>query len=312
AMPWAGGGCGEASLFSVSTWDPMGVRFMLDLHNKPVTIGLCHEQKGVFDITHWGEKPPWDAFRKRLQEHLHRPVRFENFEPFQIGFHLDQTGRIDFALLNAADYVKMTEEGTAGKILAISQRRLRQGVIVANAKSDIQSPADLKGRNFAFGPKNDPVLHLAALSYLQANGVDAKDLRSPVLGGLQHHISSKEAAKQIAYVLGTDAGVVEAEDYDAWPETGGRWFPLPETFSKDQFRVLGRTEKVVAETIGEGPFLVGEHVDDELVQAMRAFLIEADRKNRRALNDLGFSGFRAAPADADHEIRKLAATAPTG
>lgn len=303
------GGCADTRLFSASTWDPAGVRFMLDAHNKPITIGLCYEHKGIFDVSRWGQKTPWDTFRKRLQEQLHRPVRFENLEPFQIAFHLTDTGNIDFALLNAADYVEMTKEGTSGRILAISQRRIRRGVVIAKAKSEIQSLGDLKGRRFAFGPKNDAVLHRAALSYLEANGMAASEIKTLLPGQLQHHFSSTEVAKEIAYGVGTDAGVVEAADFDSWPETGGRWFPLPVTFSKDQFNVLGRTPEVVVETIGEGPFLVGDHVDEGIVSAMRTFLLEADTKHRRALDDLGFAKFRAAPADADGEIRKLAAAA---
>ena len=132
-IAWWVGGCEEARLFSASTWDPEGIRFKLDARNEPITIGLCYEQKGLFDVSSWGQKTPWDAFRKRLQEHLRRPVRFENFKPFQIAFHLTDTGNIDFALVNADDYIEMTEESTAGKILAISQRRIRQGIIVANA-----------------------------------------------------------------------------------------------------------------------------------------------------------------------------------
>ncbi len=302
-------GCADSPLFSASTWDPLGLRWKLGPPKEALRIGICCQYTGVFDVRNWGKKTPWDNLRRDLENHLGRPVEIETLKPFQIAFHLDETGELDFGLVSAADYLEMIKEGPAGQVLAASVGRVRQGVIVARAGSDITSLSDLKGKFFAFGPLGDPVLATATLAYLEANGVPASELKSILPGQHQHHISSREAAKEVAYLFGTDAGVIEADEFDAYPETGGRWFPPPLTFSKDQFRELGRTEPVKIETIGAGPFLAGKHTDPELVQRMREFLLAANKEHPAALTSLGFSAFRSFEGDPLREIEQLAATA---
>lgn len=301
-------GCGDRSLFSASIWDPFGLRWRLGPHNEPLRIGLCYEYQGVFDIRNWGKTPPWEELRRDLEEQFQRPVDMENLEPFQIAFHLGEGGGLDFALVGAADYLEMTQQGPVGKVLAISKARQRQGVIVASAKSDLTELANLRGKQFAFGPKGDPVLHHATLAYLESNGVPASELRGLIPGQLQHHLSSREAAKEVAYLVGTSAGVIEAEEFDAYPETGGRWFPPPATFSKDLFRVLGRTEPYKVETMPEGPFLASEHVDAQLAEQMRKLLINLHDEHSAAVYALGFSRFTEVTGDPAAEIKRLAAS----
>ena len=302
-------GCSGSRLFSASTWDPLGLRWHLGPHKEPLRIGLCYENEGIFDIRNWGKKAPWDDLRRDLEDHFQRPVEIQNLTPFQIAFHLDDTGELDFALVGAADYLEMTQEGPVGKMLAVSVGLVRQGVIIARAGADISELADLKGRFFAFGPKDDPVLADATLACLEAAGVPPSELKSLLPGRHQHHISSREAAKEVAYLIGTDAGVIEAAEFDAYADTGGHWFPPPVTFSKDQFRVLGRTEPVRVETIGEGPFLAGKHTDAELVEKMREFLLSAAAKHAAGVTSLGFSAFNDVPDDPTEKIKQLAASA---
>ena len=136
-------------------------------------------------------------------------------------------------------------------------------MVVARASSSIKQTADLEGRRFAFGPKNDPVLHQAAADVLAEAGVAVSALKTLIPGQLQFHISSREAAKEVAYgITGTEAGIIEAGEFDDYPETGGRWIPFLETFSKDQFRVLGRTPATRVETMGEGPLIAGQQTAD--------------------------------------------------
>jgi hypothetical protein len=167
----------------------------------------------------------------------------------------------------------------------------------------------LTGNFFAFGPKNDPVLTEATLAYLEAAGVPGSELKSLLPGRHQHHLSSREAAKEVAYLIGTDAGVIEAAEFDAYPETGGRWFPPPVTFSKDQFRELGRTESVRVEAIPPGPFLAGKQTDPELVEKMRRFLLNVHEKHPSAVRSLGFASFHEVPADPTDTLRQMAASA---
>ena len=303
-------GCGESSLFSASIWDPLGLTRAFGAHAKPVRIGLAHEYGGIFDIRSWGKKAPWDALVSELSEHLGRPVVVENLKPFQIEFHLRETGRLQFALISADDYLSISKEQPLGKVLAFSEAYSRQGVVVARASSSIKQTADLKGGRFAFGPKNDPVLHQAAADVLAEAGVAVSELKTLIPGQLQFHISSREAAKEIAYgITGTEAGVIEAGEFDAYPETGGRWIPFLETFSKDQFRVLGRTPATRVETMGEGPLIAGQQTEPELAEKVRDFLLSAEKEHPEVVRSLGFARFRPAPPDPAGEIQRLAAAA---
>lgn len=299
------GGCGENKLFSESIWDPFGLTQGFGPHAEPVRIGLSHERSGIFDVRRWGKKAPWDPLARELSAHLGRPVKIENLQPFQIEFHLRETGRLQFALITADEYLEITKPGLVGEVLALSEARTRQGVIVANAKSDIDEIADLKGRRFAFGPQRDAVLHEGTVALLADRGVSTSDLATLIPGLLQFHISSREAAKEIAYGL-TNAGVIEADEFDAYPPTGGRWIPFVETFSKDQFRELARTSAVREETMGEGPFLASQRTDRELAQRVRAFLLSAQTEHPQVVRSLGFARFRPAPADPTNEIKRLA------
>jgi ABC-type phosphate/phosphonate transport system substrate-binding protein len=131
-----------------------------------------------------------------------------------------------------------------------------------------------------------------------------------VPGLLQFHHSSREAAKEVAYGM-TGAGVIEAAEFDAYPDTGGKWIPFAETFSKDQFRELGRTPQVREDTMGEGPFVAGDQTDRETVDKVRRFLLSAETDSPQVVRSLGFARFRPAPADPMDEIKRLAkATSP--
>jgi ABC-type phosphate/phosphonate transport system substrate-binding protein len=290
-------GCSQSPLFSASIWDPFGLTRGFGLHDEPLRIGLSHEHGGIFDVRSWGKKVPWDALVRDLSTHVGRPVVVENYQPFQIGLHLRDTGRLHFALVGADDFLAMTKEEPVGKVVALSEARVRQGVIVARAKSSIEKISDLQGKWFAFGPKDDPVLHQATAAFLADAGMPSSEMGTLIPGLPQFHISSREAAKEIAYGLGTEAGVIEAAEFDAYPQTGGRWIPFVETFSKDQFRVLGRTPPTRVDTMAEGPLIASDQTDADLVEKVRDFLLSADTEHPQVVESLGFARFRPAPAD---------------
>jgi ABC-type phosphate/phosphonate transport system substrate-binding protein len=241
-----------------------------------------------------------------MERAVNAPVQVHDLKLFQAAAHL-QSGRLDFALLGAADYVALTRGfGESGHIIALSEVLVRQGVIVARAETEVKSLADIRGRRFAFGPPADPVLDVAAREALeQANAPGDQANRGfrdePLLP--MHYPSSKEAARQIAYGGGAVVGVVEKSEYDAYPETGGN--RLSGTVAQDNFRVLGITREVRADTIAEGPLLASVHADRELVSQVARFLLDSD-ETQDVLKFMGLSRFRAPPANVRDEIERLA------
>lgn len=266
----------------------------------PVRVAIVADARGIFDPQQWARRmrpPPWTSLSEELAECLRRPVQIETLEPDQIAFHLE-SGRLHFAFVSAEALEQMTESAPDYRIIAVSQARRRQGVIVARAGSGVKSIADLKGRRFAFGPRGDDIMDRATVEALEAGGVRLADLSReilPIPGLYQHHISSFEAAKEVAFGLGTDAGVVEAAEFDAYPATGGKlglWGPR---FSKDMFVELGRTREVVTPTIDGGSFIAAHWVSPDLVAAVRRFLLDADECHPQVTRGLGLAQFRPAP-----------------
>lgn len=308
------GGCGGET-FSKSVWDPFNVRPLFFGGAKPVRIGIVAEQEkaSVLNPVSWLRlgRTPWMSLENKLSGQLQRPVVVENLKPFQIAAHL-KSGRIQFAWLPAADYLELVKDGDLGKVLVLSQGGQRRGLIITSARSKIATVAEIKQRRFAFGPKDDPVLHRGALQALENGGVSQDDLARevlPVPGSLQYHISSQEAAKEVIYGLDigdlrTAAGVIEETEYMSYPETGGRLLPLPR-FSKDQFRILARTEPVRVRTIADGPVLAGDDTDAELVATMTEFMLAASQKHKRVLRDLGVAKFHAPPRSSLARLAKL-------
>jgi ABC-type phosphate/phosphonate transport system substrate-binding protein len=313
-------GCQQQQSFSTSIWNPLGLEVPFTLVKKPVRIGVVAQKKGLLSPENWlpvRPAPPYAGLREALAGHLGCGVQIEEFAPFQIAAHL-QSGRLQYALVSESDHAAMLDElkaqevlpdtptpsdaapaeppeGPAWTVIATGEVLVRRGLIVASAKSEIQSISQIAGKRFAFGPKGDAVLDAGAMRALEAGGVGkeaiAKELLPiiPNLDFLQYHISSSEAAKEVVYGIGTPAGVIEESEYEAYPATGGRLLPL--RFAKDNFRILGRTEPVRSETSMAGPFLASRDADPQVTEKVAQFLASAAATHQRAMHAVGLARF---------------------
>jgi len=302
-------GC-EQKQEDVSIFNPFGFKMPFGLNEEPVRIGIATKSQGILDPKSWdllNVGSPWNPLRDAMQKKLKRPVQIEPMKPFQIAANL-KSGRLDFGFMSQEDYtLSSADVGAFGNVLAVSELANRQGLIVANANSDVMSIPEISGKRFAFGPQGDPVLDVAAKEALQAAGLPIESIAKELVGlskdtlisinSSQHHISSNEVAYEVAYLIGTDAGVIEASDYEQWPEKGGNL--LLRTFSKDQFRVLGKTESVEINTIDQGPFVASTMTDPRLVDQVTGFLLAANDTNNRQLRTLGLARFKPAHKQSD-------------
>lgn len=304
-----------------SVFNPFNLKLPFLPHQDPVRIGIAADTKGVFDPETWdllGMGSPWNPLAKELEKSLNRPVQIERLQPFQVAAQV-QTGRLDFGLVGASDYLALSDEfGDLGEIVAVSDNAERKGLIVANARSDIHTIEDLRGKRFSFGPPGDPVLDMGAKKALEDAGLPVSELQKEVVAinkktlltvnSLQHHISANESAYEIAYGLGTHAGVIEADDYDRWPETGGSM--LLRTYAKDRFRILGATEEIKLDTMPEGPVIVSKETDPELRSKVSDFLLSAHARHRDALMAMGMERFRLPDSNVKTQMEQLAASNP--
>jgi len=298
-------GCTESKA-PVTIFNPDKRRPLFARSKPKIVIGLTDPGKGVFDTADWAfikHRAPWDPMARRLSLATGARIRFQLLTPFQIA-HLFQAQRCDFALVSAAEYQELNREGAPAHIIARAEPFRRQGILVADANSEIRSLEDLRGKAFAFGPRTDPVLFYKTLEVLDKAGISPSDLRQEIVltgfdGSLQHHRSSRQTAREVVYGLRAQAGVVEAAVFETYPPTGGRWFPLAYTFSKDQFIELARTDPVEAITLPDAVFVAADHVDDALVRRVQEFLVAAHVRAPDAIHALGFGRFSMPPMPRD-------------
>ncbi len=288
------GGCSTTELI----WNPFELETIIPFAGKPVHIAIADANSGIFDANDWAltkHQSPWNLLRQEISTDLLRTVTIEPLKPFQITAML-QSGRCQYAILSRADVAEHLASNQDVNILASGKVLSRQGVLVANAKSGITSLTALKKKQFAFGSRRDPVLFFDALRVLDEAGVSPSDIKQEFAitgfeGSLQNHISSREAAKEIVYRPGTPAGVIEATEYDAYPETGGIWLPILFTFSKDQFVELGRTDVIRTESIPDAVFVASALADKRTTDKIRRLLLSLHERNVEAVYSLGFSKF---------------------
>ncbi len=289
-------GCGTTDLI----WNPFELESLLPFTGKPIRIAIADADTGVFDTNQWAfikRESPWGALQRDISVGLLRPVKIEPLKPFQIAAML-KSGRCQYAIISQADVAKFQADGLELTVLARGKVLRRQGVLVAGARTGITSLADIKGKQFAFGPRRDPVLFFAALKKLDEAGVSPSDIQQEFAitgfeGALQNHISSREAAKEIVYRLGTPAGIIEASEYDAYPDTGGIWLPLLYTFSKNQFVELGRTDVIESESIPDAVFVACASAKKRVTEKVRRLLLSLHNRNVDAVHALGFARFES-------------------
>lgn len=232
------------------------------------------------------QNPPWNDLQRGLSEHLERPVQFASAKPFQIRSQLG-TGRLSFALVDVADYGEITSQDVSTLLLAgisAEGESTRVGLMITPANSKVEGTADISGKRFAFGPRLDPVLHVAALELLGSEGIAPDDLAIELTIPFGHYGNSVEIARALlmAKVFPIAAGVVQEADFHSWPEHGGNWLQP----SQDQFRVLGQTRPVP-----QLCWVASNKAEPALVARVKGFLLEQTESNPKRFAPLGLSGF---------------------
>jgi len=233
---------------------------------------------------------PWQPLQTELAKLLGQDVQVLQLRAFQVRSKFER-GELELALVSAADYVQIAGDDVCS-LLAVCHNPDGSdhsgGFIVTADTSDIQSIDELKGKRFAFGPRNDPILHIAAGQALIDAGVELGDLAKELLPPYGFHTDSFEAAKAALYEGATAAVVTQAE-FDSWPESGG--LLLQGKLGRDRFRILAKTPPVPNRA-----FLAGAKADAKLAQRVREYLLEKAQSQPDVLKALGVGGFeQAAP-----------------
>jgi ABC-type phosphate/phosphonate transport system substrate-binding protein len=276
---------------------PMGELLKLP---PPVRVGITRDYLPHIsllpDVSSWDrlmgplELPPWVPLQQAIDKELGQPVHFERSNPRSIRAHLG-TGRMQFAMVSASDYAEITAR-PVWQIVAVpvNVKGTTQhcGLIVVKADSAIKDLSELKGKRFAFGPRNDPILHTGAMQLLAKAGISQKDIPGEVLPPYGYHLNSYESAKAVLFE-GVPAAVVDELDFESWPPKTNILTTL--SVCQSGFRIIGRTDPVP-----EGPFLASVKADPQQVAKIRELLINKIKGNHNVLGRLHYKAFQAGDA----------------
>ncbi|MBN1490983.1 MAG: PhnD/SsuA/transferrin family substrate-binding protein [Phycisphaerae bacterium] len=249
---------------------------------RPLRVGVTKHDLITAEL--W---PRWHWLRVDLGLYLGQVVQFEPLTPYQMRVHLGN-GRLVLAMVDAPQYAHIAG-GNNHILLATAVNAFnateRVGLIVTRADSEIQTLADLKGKRFDFGPKDDPLLDTVALAALAEAGITRDDLEKSILfNDLFRHINSYEVAKAVAYE-NVAGGIIDEADYAKMPDKGGTI--LLGLVSKDQFRVLHRLSPMPEMVV-----IASKEADPVLVAKAREYFLEAVNKRPLTKIRLGLMGIK--------------------
>lgn len=242
---------------------------------------------------------PYEPLRAALQAELDRPVVLDLCLRLALEPYL-RDGHYDIALLSPAEYASLPKRERF-EILAVStdaqDRPARDALLVVSATSPVQSVAELKGKQVAFGLARDARTHQAGLDLLSSHGVDKSQLALdplPIPGSLRTFPKSRDVMRSV--LLGSaDAGFVDSAAWDELPERASPGQP-----TRDRMRIIGRTAAVPDLVV-----VASAKLESDLRARLVAALGQVTRRHSGAVRALGLRGFAAPPAEALQALEQL-------
>lgn len=172
-------------------------------------VGLFQPDKDKNDATY---RPLADYLATRLN----RPVQLRTVDSWEGLAKSLANGETDIALLGPWGYVLANHQSGAQVISTILYDGKPEyfAIMVTHPDSGIRSPADLKGRTFAFGDKGSTSGYLIPLHYLMTQGITPENYFSKVV-----HTSHQAIETQVTQGV-LDAGADYNRNRNAMIEQG--------------------------------------------------------------------------------------------
>lgn len=151
-------------------------------------------------------------------------VQLRVFPNHDVLYQALKSGKVDLAFLGAVKYVEAHDE--IGAIPLVAEGEKVRSYIVVPPASPIQSPADLKGKSFAFGYPDSTTTYLIPLLLLSKHGLKREDVKGTFLGHQPQELVDQMLAGKFAacpvsqYMLDKNKGrvrVIEQSDLFAGP-----------------------------------------------------------------------------------------------
>jgi len=172
-------------------------------------VGLFQPDKDKNDATY---RPLADYLTARLN----RPVQLRTVDSWEGLAKSLANGETDIALLGPWGYVLANHQSGAQVISTILYDGKPEyfAIMVTHPDSGIRSPADLKGRSFAFGDKGSTSGYLIPLHYLMTQGITPESYFAKVV-----HSSHQAIQTQVTQGV-LDAGADYNRNRNAMIEQG--------------------------------------------------------------------------------------------
>jgi phosphonate transport system substrate-binding protein len=161
-----------------------------------------------------------DATYRPLAEYLAallgRPVELRTVDSWEGLAKSLANGETDLALMGPWGYVLANNEANAQVVSTIlyDGKPEYYAIMITHPESGIRSPADLKGRSFAFGDKGSTSGYLIPLHYFMTQGIEPEKYFDRVLHTKHQAIEMQVTAGQL------DAGADYNRNRDAMIESG--------------------------------------------------------------------------------------------
>lgn len=279
----------DAALLCALGCQSVGLHFLsvIGFKQKPLSVALVADEPPDAAAQALNPFPTYAALQNALADHLGRPVAVDVCFPFQVDLCLS-SGWYDLALVTPAQYARL-KQPDALRVLAVpvdgQGRAARSALVVVPAGSELQSPAELRGKVVAFGPAGDSRTHHAALQLLESAGLKKTDLSLevlPVPGSLKH-LPDMRSVAQTVINGSSDAGFLDEAAWEGFPEHA----ETEGAPARDRLRVIGRTIALPSRLLIASPGL-----DEATASRLRAFLLAVGRDHPQVLEPLAASGYQ--------------------
>ena len=172
-------------------------------------VGLFQPDKERNDAT-------YRPLAHHLSERLGRPVQLRTVDTWEGLAKSLANGETDLALMGPWGYVLANHAAGAQVVSTILYEGKPEyhAIMVTHPDSGIRSPADLKGKTFAFGDKGSTSGYLIPLHFFMQQGIDPDKYFSKVLYTKHQAIETQVAAGQL------DAGADYNRNRDAMIQQG--------------------------------------------------------------------------------------------
>ena len=178
---------------------------------EPLIFGV-----GLFQPDRERNDATYRPLAQHLSERLGRPVQLRTVDSWEGLAKSLANGETDLALMGPWGYVLANHAAGAQVVSTILYEGKPEyhAIMVTHPESGIRSPADLKGKTFAFGDKGSTSGYLIPLHYFMQQGIHPDTYFSKVLYTKHQAIETQVAAGQL------DAGADYNRNRDAMIQQG--------------------------------------------------------------------------------------------